>query len=294
MTLRRLAVRLRYRRRHDVADLARRIAARAQPAPIPDDVRLRTSVAETTIAGRRVVRIAPHGPANGPSVVHLHGGAFVHSIQVVHWRVLSQLALDSSASIWVPLYGLAPGSDATAALDLLDAVLDEVQATDGGRTPLLSGDSAGGGLALAQAMRARDRGSRPPGILLFSPWLDLTLPRRVDPSLERRDPMLSMRSLAVCARLWANGRSLTEPEISPLFGTMAGLPPVLTIVGARDVLAEDADRLDAMLRRAGVDSRTAIWKSGFHLFVGATRTPEARQAMQLAASWLRTFGEGAR
>jgi acetyl esterase/lipase len=293
MSVTRLVVRWRYRRRHDPVDLRRRIAARAEPAPVPAEVRARSVVTETLVGGRRLVRIEPKVPASGVQVVHLHGGAYVHAIQDAHWRLLARLAADSGATIWVPLYGLAPASDAEAAHEFVSAAVEHVRSAAPGRQLVLSGDSAGGGLALAQAVRLRDRGGLV-GVLLFSPWLDLSLPERRHRRLERRDPMLSMRSLAVCARLWANGRALDDPVVSALYADQTGLPEVLTIAGGRDVLVDDAYRLDAALEDARVDSRLEVWPSGFHLFVAATRSTESRQAMRLAAEWLRDRPLGAR
>jgi RND superfamily putative drug exporter len=287
MAVTRLVVRWRYRRRHDPVDLRRRIAARAEPAPIPVEVRAASIVTEPRVGGRRLVRIEPRGAASGPHVVHLHGGAYVHAIQDAHWRLLSRLAADSGATIWVPLYGVAPASDVGDAIAFLDRVVASVRAAAPGCPLVVSGDSAGGGLALVQALRQRDPLA---GVLLFSPWLDLTLPAREDPRLERRDPMLSMRSLATCAELWANGRPLDDPRVSPLFADLRGLPEVLTIAGGRDVLVDDARRLDAALRDAGVASRLEVWRSGFHLFVAATGTSESQHAMRLAADWLRDRG----
>src|SRR5690606_39067597 len=130
-------------------------------------------------------------------------------------------------------------------------------------------------------------GRRPvDGILLFSPWLDVTLTNPGIARLERRDPMLSRPMLVQAGRWWAGGRDTRDPLVSPLHGDLTGLPPVTTYIGGRDILLPDAQELDRRIRAVGGTSRLREWASGFHVFMAALTTKEARAAIADAAALL--------
>lgn len=220
--------------------------------------------------------------------MHLHGGAYVYSAQEAHWRALARLAGASGATIHVPLYSLAPGATVDDAFPLIDAVISAVRQGEDGPRVLLSGDSAGGGLAMAQALRMRDLQQRPvDGILLFSPWVDVALDNPEIGRLERRDPMLSRRMLVQAGRWWAGDRDTRDPLVSPLLGDLTGLPRVTTYIGGRDILLADARELDRRIRAAGGESTLQEWASGFHVFMAALSTKESRAVIADAASILR-------
>lgn len=259
---------------------------------MPLDVKEICEVGVTEIEGRPVRTLAPRSRRTGVRLVHLHGGAYVYSAQEAHWRAMAQLASASGSTVHAPLYGLAPGSTVDDALPFLDAVMATLRQADGSTPIFLSGDSAGGGLALAQALRMRDQRHRAAdGILLFSPWLDATLDNPEIDRLERRDPMLSRRMLVQAGQWWAGERDASDPLVSPLRGDLAGLPPVTTYIGGRDLLLADARELDRRIRAAGGQSRLREWASGFHVFMAALTTKEARAVIADAANLLRAADE---
>ena len=117
---------------------------------------------------------------------------------------------------------------------------------------ILSGDSAGGGLALAVAQQLRDRGDDgPAGLLLTSPWTDLTLSDPQIPAQEPRDVILTRDALRRSALLYADGYALDDPRISPRYGEFHGLPPVHLIGAGDDILLSDARALQASILDAG-------------------------------------------
>ncbi|WP_344344726.1 alpha/beta hydrolase fold domain-containing protein [Agrococcus versicolor] len=243
-----------------------------------------------------MVTLRPRSRADGPpaasvdacQVVHVHGGAFVFAIQDLHWLALATLATRSGATVHVPLYGLAPAHAAPEALELLDEVVASVRGSAPGRRVVLSGDSAGGGLALAHAVRTRDRGAPPvDALLLWSPWLDVAVPDRDDPRLERREPMLTVASLRRAGAMWAGANGVRDPRASPIHADLVGLPPITTLAGGRDLLVEDARRLHRAVHAVGGASTLREWRGGFHVFMAAMRTRESRQAIAMAADVLR-------
>jgi RND superfamily putative drug exporter len=255
------------------------------PAEIPASVRRIAHVQRREIGGRTVVDLSLKNGSSRGHLIYLHGGAYAFPLIAAHWSIVGSLMRASGASVTVPLYGLAPRHGVTEAYALLDALYDE--ATTRHERVYLAGDSAGGGLALGQAMRVRDHGGRPPaGVILFSPWVDATMENPDVAGLAPLDRLIAPAGLAAAARWWAGEVGVRSPLVSPLFGDLAGLPPVSTHQGDHDILYADAVLLDAGIRAAGGSSTLDVYPGAFHDFVGAPWTPEARLALTRAAAVL--------
>jgi epsilon-lactone hydrolase len=148
---------------------------------------------------------------------------------------------------------------------VVSAVLGEAAAD----TVVVSGDSAGGGLALGAALAlpgTADHASRPAGCILLSPWLDLTADRAAVPELVRRDVVLSPAWLDACVRAYAPPADRTQPMVSPLHANLGGLPPLLIQCGTDDLLAPDAENLAVRAAAADVDVTCSRWPGLWHDF----------------------------
>ena len=149
---------------------------------------------------------------------------------------------------------------------LPDASKEHVAALQG--PVVLSGDSAGGGLALALVLSMRDEGKAlPTGCILLSPWLDLRRDRRADPGLVRRDVLLTPDWLDACAHAYAAPEAWADPSVSPLLAAHSGLPPLLIQAGSSELLAPDAELLAASASAAGADVTYTRWPRMWHDFV---------------------------
>lgn len=278
------------------------VASRSRlSAPLTRSLRRRCRVTEEEVLGLPVLTLSPRTPRPGaPDLVYLHGGAYVFPLRRPHWWIIERLIALSGATVTVPFYPRAPEHSLSEALPFVDSVMTEVRRRARGREVFVAGDSAGGGLALAHTIARRDRGGDlPDGLLLFSPWLDATLSNPEVPALEKVDPTLDAPGLVHCARLWARGGDISGKLVSPIEDSLEGLPPTYVYQGDRDVLAADAlrfaakaDRVarrrprlpDARPPRSPVELR--VYRGAFHVFVGATWTPESRRALRHAASVL--------
>lgn len=240
--------------------------ARANPlaragAAAPPPRRLRDRVDVEWVAGFDVVRVRPpssagaaatSGTAASPgSLLYFHGGAFRSAIARQHWDLIGALSDATGRDVFVPRYGLLPDHTADDALAFLDALREWVRPAG----PLhVLGDSAGGNLAMlvAQAWLSGDSGGSGagagPGIVgvtLIAPWLDLSISNPRVPEVARVDPWLDPESIRPLGIAWAAGRDPQDPEVSPLFGEMAGLPPTAVLVGTRDICLPDCELLAA-------------------------------------------------
>lgn len=227
----------------------------------------------------------PAAPGAGV-ILYLHGGAYVVGSVASHREFLVRLANATRAKILAIDYRLAPEHPFPAALE--DAVSAYRWLLAQGLPPadlMLAGDSAGGGLALAALLALRDDGrSLPAGVICLSPWVDLALTGASIRAKAHLDPILTQASLEKSARLYAAGHALTAPLISPLYATLDGLPPLLILVGGDEILADDASRIAAKARRAGVAVTLEVWEGMFHVFPITPFLPESQRALaQIAA-----------
>ena len=197
------------------------------------------------------------------TILYLHGGGYCIGSPVTHRAVNSRLARATCLPVFVPDYRLAPEHPFPAALD--DAVAAYRSLLQDGPI-VLAGDSAGGGLALATALAARQMQIDPPiALILFSPWVNLSM-AAVSPTGAKHEAIVSYSWLAACAHHYLAGADPTTPLASPIFGDLRGLPPILIQVAGDEILHGDAKRIHAALENAGVSVRCEIMPEGWHLF----------------------------
>lgn len=244
----------------------------------------RQSVVIDGVAGEWFLPVAPGAGV----ILYLHGGAYVLGSVASHREFLVRLANATRAKVLAIEYRLAPEHPFPAALD--DAVSAYRWLLTQGLSPadlLLAGDSAGGGLALAALLALRDEGAPlPAGAICLSPWVDLALTGASVREKAHLDPILTAPSLEKCARLYAAGHALTAPLISPLYAALDGLPPLLILAGTDEILADDASRIAANARLAGVAVTLEVWEGLFHVFPITPFLPESREALARIAAFV--------
>jgi acetyl esterase/lipase len=157
----------------------------------------------------------------------------------------------------------------------------------------LIGDSAGGGLALALLLKAKQQQLLMPGaLLLMSPWSDLARSGDTQTTLTGVDPVLQYDlNLAQPALTYVNGNKglLHDQFVSPLKAGDAGFegfPPTLVQVGLRDSLLSLASMLHRKLVNAGVESVFSPWEGMWHVFQASLDVPEAQEANREMAKFL--------
>ena len=243
-------------------------------------VRRLVAVEETRFNGSRVFMIAPTGPKSHVTVLYLHGGAYVFDILPAHWRFLARLVRSTRCSVVVPLYPLAPEHDWRDVFGLLLPLAGRLGADRGQANIIIMGDSAGGGLALSLAQQLRDAGQPLPArLILLAPGLDMTFSDPRQPGLASIDPMLDLPGVRAAATWYAGDLSPADPKISPLFGSLAGLPPIAVFIGTRDLLNPDSHRLQAKAAQEGVPFVLHEYRDMFHVWPLAP-VAEARQARE--------------
>ena len=248
-----------------------------------------TTVTGQTLGGvpAEVVSVRAPGPqpvtqpVPQPTVLHFHGGGYcIGSARTIRgWA--AHLSAQTGCRVVLPEYRLAPEHPHPAGLQDARAV---VAALEG--PVVLSGDSAGGGLALALALSMRDEGQpRPAGCILLSPWLDLGRDRRADPGLVRQDVLLTPDWLDACAHAYAAPEAWADPSVSPLLAAHSGLPPLLIQAGTSELLAPDAELLAASARAAGTEVTYTRWPRMWHDFALQPGLLAAADSALAQAAW---------
>ena len=188
-------------------------------------------------------------------LMHLHGGAYFMGAPESYRSRTMRLSYRCNAEVFAPDYRLAPEHPAPAALeDAVDAWC-EMKRVRPDAPALVSGDSAGGGLAISLMLALRQQGlPLPDGAVLFSPWTDLTVSGETMATNHRRDVWLSREHCEVWAGHYLGEVDPPDPRVSPVFADLEGLPPMLLLAGDQEVLLDDARRVHETALASGVDS----------------------------------------
>ena len=212
----------------------------------------------------------PESAAAGAAILYLHGGAYIVGSARAYRNFVGQIASRAKLDAFIPDYRLAPEhAFPAAAEDALAAYKGLAQ--QGLANIVLAGDSAGGGLtlvllSLAAAKARAGTGLRPAGAAVISAWTDLALTGASMASRAEADPLSTKELLAAAAKLYLKGREPRDPMASPLYGDLAGLPPVVMHVGEDDVLLDDALRYGDRFESAGGAIQIHTWEGMIHVF----------------------------
>jgi len=222
------------------------------------------------------------------TILYCHGGAYVSGPALLHWRLMSHMAQDGPFRLLMINYPKAPEKPYPAALNAVDSAYRRLLDDTDPKDIVIMGDSAGGGLALALAMRLRDRGGKLPGqLVLLSPWLNVAMDHKDTEKQVELDNMLALPGLSVAAAYYRGEEELKAPYISPLFGNLEGLPPTLLMIGTLDLLLPDCREFRKKAKSAGMDLTYEEWDDMFHVWMLNTPyIPEANEAVSRILSWL--------
>jgi monoterpene epsilon-lactone hydrolase len=265
----------------DFPAMRRAYDAFAENDPVPE---LATS-SDIDLGGVSCLGLLPKGSSGDHVVFWLHGGGFAMGSSRSHKGLASQVAAIAQTAAVLPDYRLAPEHRHPAALDdcvaSYAAVLKEgVEA----RNIILAGDSAGGGLAVATALKLKEQGvPLPAGLMLLSPWVDLANRGWSHGAKQTRDPFLTSNALSGRAKQYL-GEGAANLDI--LDADLRGLPPAFIQTGEAEILMSDSTALAERLGAAGVPVTLEIWPDMFHVFQARySLLGQARQAIQRLGQW---------
>lgn len=271
------------------AGLKERVARRDPPrdAPMPEKFESRFDVQRWSAEGQDVVTLHPNGAKGEWHIIYFHGGGYYLPMFKEHWPLVAALAEATGASVTVPLYKIVPEHDYHPANRLADTVYDAIKADWNDDRIALSGDSAGGNMALSLAIQRRDAGKSLPGRLIpFAPWLDMAMKDEAARAVEPDDVLLDVDAIRVLGEWWAGDRGVDHPHASPLYADLAGLPPIAIFQGRHDVFVVDSRSFTADAAAAGVPVTLYEYAGAPHVYMALIFTVEAKDTFKLVKRFL--------
>jgi acetyl esterase/lipase len=229
-------------------------------------------------------------------VLYFHGGVYVMGDAFLTADLASQVGRRSGAKVISVDYRLAPEDPYPAAVD--DALTAYEALLHNGTTPpdiVFAGESAGGGLAIATLVNARDHGlPLPAAAFVMSPYADLTLAGATMETKREVDPLMSPQALRARATDYTSGQDAALGLISPVFADLSGLPPLIIQAGTHEVLLDDAVRLARQAALADVEVTLDITPGVPHVFQAYHAIlDEAAAALDRAGQRLSAYLAGA-
>jgi acetyl esterase/lipase len=243
----------------------------------------------TTLGGVKAERIVPTGAVEGRRILYLHGGAYVGGSPRSHRPLVARLAEAARSEAVALDYRLAPENPFPAAVDdAVEAYRDLMAQGVWPERTIIAGDSAGGGLTLAVALKLKDEGlPQPAGLFTISPWADLTQSHATYKTKAADDPMIARERLNEAARDYHATTSPKNPLVSPVFGEFAGLAPMLIQVGSEETLLGDSLLLAERAGHARVEVRLEVWPEMIHVWHAfGGQLSAARRAIAAAGAWM--------
>jgi len=254
--------------------------------PVADDV----EQSPTTIGGVDAVEVMIREPDSSNVFLYFHGGVYVIGSAAASVPLVSELARRADAKGITLDYRLAPEHPFPAAVEDARAAYEGLlgQGVDPAHIAL-AGESAGCGLAVATLLGLRDAGlPLPCCAFLMSPYVDLTLSGETLLTKEAVDPILTPDGLRLRVPEYVNGANAADPLISPVFGDLRGLPPLLIQVGSHETLLSDALRLAGRAATADVQVTLEVTPGVPHVFQGfAAALDEGDAALDRAAVFMK-------
>lgn len=229
-----------------------------------------TTAAKVPALDMPALMVFPHTRlVSNACILHLHGGAYVSGGLLQCRSLISPICASAGVQALTFAYRLAPQHPYPAQLeDALTAYRFLLSQGFGPERIVLVGESAGGNLALALAMRLRDLGEPlPAGIALLSPWVDLAQKGESYRALASQDATLNAEELMEDALAFAGSpERLTDPDISPVYGSFSSFPPVEIHCGTHEILLSDSESLEKAMLRDGVSVHLIRWEGMCHVF----------------------------
>ena len=271
----------------DVNEQRRLLRELLSAQPLPADV----TVTAAALGGVPTAEITVDGVEPRHVVLYFHGGVYVMGDAAQAAALAAQIARRTDAKVISVDYRLAPEHPYPAAVD--DALAAYQALLDGGTAPaaiVFAGESAGGGLAVATLVNAREHGlPLPAAAVVMSPYADLTLAGTTMETKRDADPLLSPQALQARVPDYTAGQDPALGLISPVFADLTGLPPLIIQAGTHEVLLDDAVRLARQAATADVQVTLDITPGVPHVFQAYHPIlDEAAAALDRAGQFLST------
>ncbi|TMR05726.1 alpha/beta hydrolase [Actinomadura soli] len=252
---------------------------------LPDD-----AITESVDAGGvPALWTGTEGASPDKVLIWLHGGGYSIGSAAGRRALAAGISRQAGCRVLLPDYRLAPENRFPAAVEDAVAVLRWTTELVDPSSIVIGGDSAGGGLAVAALLSSRDEGLAPPAAaVLLSPLADFTASGESHRINKELDPFVTAEMLAGLGEAYFGDSDRRNPLISPVFGDIAGLPPLQILVGTAEALLDDSRALARSAVNAGIDVDVRFFDGMFHLWpMFASILPEGQRAIDAMSAFVR-------
>jgi monoterpene epsilon-lactone hydrolase len=233
--------------------MAHRKIARSAKGFVPARISKKYAVATRMVQGKEIATMEHRGMAANDHLVFFHGGAYIFEAAPYHWQLAKKIMERHLCKATLVDYPLAPEYSYRDTFGMVEEAWDLLLREYPGDRFFFMGDSAGGGLALAfaQKLAQESPAKLPAGLILLSPWLDLTMSNPAVKDLERSDVILSTGMLRHAGSLYARGDDQHHYLLSPINGPFEGLPKTIVFYGTEELFHADCLNMKSIVSPQG-------------------------------------------
>ena len=249
-------------------------------ANIPKSFFRKYDVQTVTQNDRNIWEITRKSNDSDINILYLHGGAYYANINTLHWRLIEQLVLKTNARVIVPDYPLSPESVCEEVYQFMDELYKRLINRYPDKRTAFMGDSAGGGIALGFAQKIKNEEVKQPvEIILFSPWLDVSMSNPDLIVFEKDDKILNVKALKMAGKNYAGSLEVSDYRVSPINGNFNDMARVTIFTGTKDLLITDARRCKQLCDEEGIPFNYFEYRDMFHDWVIITGLKESQDVM---------------
>lgn len=255
-----------------------------EPAPLKKSLLRNFHNHEMDLNGRKVWTISPKEHKSDLVILYLHGGAYMGNILKLHWDLIEQLLKKTQATIIIPDYPLVPEATYQEIYQFVENLYAQLLVQNPNERIVFIGDSAGGGFALGFTQQLRNENRKQPDqLLLFSPWLDVTMSNPNIQIIDKKDQLLSIKGLKSAGEKYAGSIALDDYRVSPIYGNFSGLCPISIFTGTNDLLYPDAQKWNQLMKTQNGNFNYFEYPSMFHDWVIITSLKESQDVISKVA-----------
>jgi epsilon-lactone hydrolase len=261
-----------------------------EPAKIPKSLLKNFNIQEAEQDAHAVWTISPVDSKSDLIILYFHGGAYMSNLRTEHWSLIEKLISKTGATVVVPDYPLAPEAGCKETYGFIERLFTRLTTDYPFMRIVFIGDSAGGGLALGLAQQLRNENKKQPDhIIIFSPWLDVTMCNPRLERLDKEDNLLSIAGLKSAGQKYAGNLNLKNFRVSPIYGDLTGLCRISVFTGTRDILNADAQKLKQLMKDQNISFNYYEYPGLFHDWVIITSLKESIDVINKVDKLLKPF-----
>jgi len=260
------------------------------PVNLPKSFSRNFNIHEVNQNERKVWTISPKQVESDVVILYLHGGAYMGNISKQHWDFIEQLIIKTNAAIVVPDYPLAPEANCRETYEFIEVLYTALLIGYSAKRIIFMGDSSGGGLAFGFTQQLRNEHKKQPEqIIIFSPWLDISMNNPYIALIEKEDKMLSIAGLKNAGQKYAGNLDLNDYRVSPIYGDLSGLCRLSVFTGTNDILNADAQKCKQLMKEQNISFNYFEYPKMFHDWVIITSLKESKDVINKVYNLVNDF-----